>query len=638
MWRAALARPTAWVVGGLLALASLAVVTIAAILFYISSENGLLAVGAIYGAFPLAIALTLLRRRPPFASPRVVAVASPVRRRLRFAVAACVVVAASTAAYQWGAQPVRNLVVARIDLVGMKAAAKGDHEEALRQYDRALTVDPDNVGALSQRARSNEKLQRYDRALADLDHALGVQPKNVTLLLQRAGVYDLSHAIPSGLADLDRALALSPDNPGIWSFRGELKADSGDVANANADIDHGRSLNPRFAAVLRAQSDLLARAGDYEGARHILDEDLRLNPGDFDAMFDRGRLRLYQRDFAGAAQDLGLANPVLDPPYVSIWLFLARKRMGIDGSVDLAAKTQPWPTDAWPHPVILQLLGKMSAAQTRDAAVNDDQRCEADFYNGELLLDAGDNDPAIAAFKLALGECPLGFFERIGAAAELGALDHQTANGEVKLNAPAAAAPATPAAADASPGTAAPASGVVAAPAQERQIATGAAPASIVDGGVYKSGNAVWSLIDRGNGVAELDAVLLFSDPSIHGELVLKRTLSNGDPHYDLLFRTLASDRNTPPFSKLGVELATPEILAYGKREPLTDPTAFLRVDGTTYQMPVSPGNVANGLVRLAAGTKLTVQLAPNCQCLSLSFDLNAHSAPVFVAAETAWR
>ena len=173
----------------------------------------------------------------------------------------------------------------------------------------------------------------------------------------------------------------------------------------------------------------------------ILDAELNLNPGDVDALFMRGRLRFYRQDLSNAAVDFARASAFFGVPYPAIWLFLAHARMGSDGRAELAAHTQRWPRENWPAPVIQMLLGNLTATQAREAAASDDQRCEADFYNGELLLSGGARAPAIAALQLALKECPQGFIEREGAIAELQWLDRPAASAETAPTSPDAPAP-----------------------------------------------------------------------------------------------------------------------------------------------------------------------------------------------------
>jgi RsiW-degrading membrane proteinase PrsW (M82 family)/lipoprotein NlpI len=617
--RLLLARATGWVVSGLLLLASLAGLGVLATAAFLTSQIDILIEGAVFIVFPIAIALTLWLAQPARAPSATAVRAAPIWRRPRWALAALALAAVLAAAYHWGERPAREMVAIRITVQGLQLALKGEQEEAIRQYDRALAFDPDFIDALAKRAASNSILQRYDRAQVDLDHALRLQPQNVVLLLQRAALNRDLHALAGAIADLDRALELKPNDPTILATRAQVESDAGEDAKAADDIARAIALDPRQGEALNAQAMLFIRNGDYGRAQKILDEELATHPADGDALFARGRSRFYQQDAAGAVDDLARANAVSRTPYAAMWLFLARARMGIDGRRDFVAATRRWPYATWPSPVIQHLEGNISATEARADATNDDQRCEADFYEGELLIGGGEKEQALAAFHLATGECPTGFVEREGALAELR-----------RLEAPAPSPPpvvegANPAAGDT--------------PAIERQVASGAAAATIMRAATYYRGDAAWSFIDRGASGSELDAVLLFASPTIHGELSLKRTPSADGPRYELLFEILAGDRAAPPYSELGAGPAMPLIDAKGQHAALFASSQFEPVDGTTYRMLAPADEVASALSRLAAGTSLSLQLAPDgCKCVQLSFTLDRHTAPVFQAAADAWR
>jgi lipoprotein NlpI/RsiW-degrading membrane proteinase PrsW (M82 family) len=628
--RLLLARATGWVVSGVLLLGSLTAIALLAAASFLTSQLDPLIEGAIFVVFPVAIALTLLLAQPARAGRGIVASPAPIWRRPRWALAAAIVAVVLAAGYHWGEKPAREAVAIRITVQGLQLAVNGDQEGAIREYDRALGFDPDFVDALAKRAASNSILQHYDRAKVDLDHALGLQPQNVVLLLQRAALERDMHAEAGALADLDHALELRPNNPGILATRAQVESDAGENAKAADDIARAVALDPHQAEALDAQAMLFVKSGDYDRAQKVLDEELQAHPGDADALFARGRLRFYQQNVAGAVDDLARASAVSSFPYAAMWLFLARARMGIDGRQDFVAHTRRWPHETWPSPVIQHLLGNISATEARADAANDDQRCEADFYNGELLLGRGERAPALAAFHLAVSECPAGFVEYEGALAELRRLDRPAPTPPPEAKSSQAASPASGDGSNSAAGET---------PAIEKEVASGAAAATVTHASAYFSGNAVWSFIDRGAAGGELVAVLLFASPSIHGEFSLKRTLIGGEPKYELLFKILASDRLALPYSALGAGLAMPLIDVNGQRAPLFAPSEFLRVDDTTYRMSLPADGVASALSRLAAGTRLSLELAPyGCKCMPLSFTLDRHTAPVFQAAASAWR
>ena len=108
------------------------------------------------------------------------------------------------------------------------------------------------------------------------------------------------------------------------------------------------------------------------------------------------------------------ANELDDDAYSAIWGYLARERMGEDGTAELVAKAAGVKSTDWPYPVIELYLGRHSPADVLLA-----ERCEAQFYNGEWQLLRGNRAAAATALQAAADICPKNFSEYKGALAEL---------------------------------------------------------------------------------------------------------------------------------------------------------------------------------------------------------------------------
>ena len=324
--RLSLARATGWIVGALLVLVSALFFALAAALSFIADMADPVLLIALPAVFLMGTALLLMRRPMPRAEG---ARSRPVWRRSGWAVAACVVALVAFAGYRWGEKPARTMAAFRLAVGGAQMAVKGDYEGAIREYDRALAIDPDFVDALANRAKANDILQRYDRALADLDRAVALQPKKAALLVQRSGVHAEMHDLVDALADLDRALALSPNDPLILVERAGAYSDAGDDARAAADLAQAVALAPKNADVLMAQANAFIKSGDFDRARQNLDQVIKAKPAAPNPYFVRGRLSLYRGDTAKAVADLERASAVPVTPYPAMWLFVARARGGL---------------------------------------------------------------------------------------------------------------------------------------------------------------------------------------------------------------------------------------------------------------------------------------------------------------------
>jgi tetratricopeptide (TPR) repeat protein len=628
--RVGLARAAGWALGGLLLAVATLLLAVAGLASFVAGLADPLLFLGLPSVFLSAIALLLMRRTRPRAPGR----ARPALRRLGWAAAAGLVVLCGFAAYRWGEKPARTIVAVRLTVGGAQLAAKGDFEAAKRQYDRALTIDPDFLDALANRGRVYDLLHRYDLALADFDRAVALQPTNPLLLAGRADLQNERHRSAEAIEDLGRALALAPDNPQFLVERAGVYADSGDAARAAADLATAAALAPNDPDVLIGQARAAVQAGDFDRARQDLDAAIQLNPAAVNGLFLRGRLSLYRGDEARAVADFQRAAAGSAQPYPAMWLFAAQARGGLDGSARLEAKTKSWPSGVWPYPIIQQMLGKSSAAEARAAAVDDDERCEADFYNGELLL--AHRSPMLAweAMRKALAECPRGFIEREGAEEEL-----------KRLAGGAAAAPAvaaTDSGAQASAGDAAREAPPSAGAAAVSSVRASASSRALISGDAAGPGAAFWSFIDRGAAGGEMNVVLYSYGAPIHGKLSLRRwNPEDNVPRYELQFVVPSSDPTSTLAAALGG--SADEVTVKSSSGAFVSPDAWTgrlaRVSDTTYGLTFESGDAQQLLARIAQDADLSVELAAaSGKKVRLDFKLDAQTALVARAAADAWR
>jgi tetratricopeptide (TPR) repeat protein len=105
---------------------------------------------------------------------------------------------------------------------GLAREGKGQHDEAIADYDRALALNPKYAAALINRANAYRGKGRDDQAIADLDRAIAMEPKNFLAHFARALTYqdkalsDFDAYVNEGnyedlaIQDDDEAIRLNP--------------------------------------------------------------------------------------------------------------------------------------------------------------------------------------------------------------------------------------------------------------------------------------------------------------------------------------------------------------------------------------------------------------------------------------------
>eukprot|EP00884_Botryococcus_braunii_P009460 jgi/Botrbrau1/18515/Bobra.0072s0090.1 len=95
---------------------------------------------------------------------------------------------------------------------GNDAFKKGDYQQAVKLYSKALDLDPHYHVVRSNRAMALLKMERYEDAELDCDHVLIKEPNNVKALLRRAAAREALSRIGEAAEDFRSALEQQPNN------------------------------------------------------------------------------------------------------------------------------------------------------------------------------------------------------------------------------------------------------------------------------------------------------------------------------------------------------------------------------------------------------------------------------------------
>jgi tetratricopeptide (TPR) repeat protein len=327
--------------------------------------------------------------------------------------------------------------------------SKGDHDRAIQDYDQAIRLDSKNLGldlknvgsylgrggAYLNKGDYDRAIQDFDRVIQDFDQATRLDSKIAGLDMTKVGseigqgkvgsyfgrgvAYESKGDYDRAIQDFDQAIQLDSKSAEFYFKRGEAYASKGDSDRAIQDFDQAIQLDSKSAEFYFNRGEAYASKGDYDRAVQDFDQAIQLDPKNADVYFERGEAYFNRGNFKAAAASLSRANELDDDAYSAIWGYLARERMGEDGTPELVAKAAGLKTTDWPHPIIELYLGRRSPADVLLVASNADERCEAQFYNGEWQLLRGNRAAAATALQDAVDICPKNFSEYKGALAEL---------------------------------------------------------------------------------------------------------------------------------------------------------------------------------------------------------------------------
>ena len=196
-----------------------------------------------------------------------------------------------------------------LHLLGVAHHHRGAHEEAVRQIDLALKINPNFAAAHSNRGNALKELKRFDEALAAYDRALALDPKFADAPNNRGVVLHEQGRFEEALAAYDQAVWLKPDYAEAFNNRGNALKELNRLEEALKSFDRAIALKPDFAEAYNNRAAVLRDLKHIDAALASYDKAIALSPHDATAYSNRGAIlaNLNRYDDALASLDQALA-------------------------------------------------------------------------------------------------------------------------------------------------------------------------------------------------------------------------------------------------------------------------------------------------------------------------------------------
>ena len=143
----------------------------------------------------------------------------------------------------------------------------------------------------------------YKGAIRDFDEAIRLKPDDAAAYNSRGSAKSNLGDKQGAIKDFDEAIRLKPDYADAYWFRGAAKLNLGDKQGAVKDFDEAIRLKPDDALAYWFRGLAKSGLGDKQGAIKDYDEAIRLKPDDANAYWFRGLAKSDLGDKQGAIQD-----------------------------------------------------------------------------------------------------------------------------------------------------------------------------------------------------------------------------------------------------------------------------------------------------------------------------------------------
>ncbi len=120
------------------------------------------------------------------------------------------------------------------------------NEQALKDFNRAIEIDPTNARAYQNRGNYYFRSKRYDAAIANYDKAIQSDPSYDRAFVNRGLAFLQLKNYTSAIENFDAALELNPQSAPAYNNRGAAYQQSGDRARAIEDYKKALALDPNF--------------------------------------------------------------------------------------------------------------------------------------------------------------------------------------------------------------------------------------------------------------------------------------------------------------------------------------------------------------------------------------------------------
>ncbi|MEZ5958342.1 MAG: hypothetical protein R3C27_14150 [Hyphomonadaceae bacterium] len=203
---------------------------------------------------------------------------------------------------------------------GVLRAEQADYARALADLGRALRLDGDNAQIYFQRGAIYQARGVFENAMRDYDRALALQPGLREALDGRSSVQQQQIvAYQNDLAMLNEALQRTPSDAGLLNNRCWLRAVNGDNLDlALADCNASLATVPNDANVHDSRGLVQFKRGDYAASFADYDAAVQIEPERGHFLYGRGLARIALGQTAEGDADLVHAEE-LEPGVVEAY-------------------------------------------------------------------------------------------------------------------------------------------------------------------------------------------------------------------------------------------------------------------------------------------------------------------------------
>jgi tetratricopeptide (TPR) repeat protein len=184
--------------------------------------------------------------------------------------------------------------------IAAELGRKGDYAAASAEWNKAVSLDPEDAKARYHLAFALDKQGRLDDAIAQYRKAVDFDPNNGPAWASLGVALTRSGKLPDAIEAYTQSLAADPRNPLAESNLAAALIETGRTDEALDHIRKALAIDPDFADAHNMLAIVLARAGQLDQAVQHMEAAVAKSPDSVEYRFNLGRILAARHEFAQA--------------------------------------------------------------------------------------------------------------------------------------------------------------------------------------------------------------------------------------------------------------------------------------------------------------------------------------------------
>ena len=302
--------------------------------------------------------------------------------------------------------------------LGAYYARQKDYKQALEAFEKAASIQKDNLDIRMAIAQLHFDFRKMDKAQAVVDGILEKDKGNVAANFLKGRLCLVKRDFVGALDRFDLVVREWPEKAGVYYFRGLAFLGQGKEHLAERDLVKAVELNPRFIEPRLVLAERYLRGREKNRAREQINAILKLSPNQVKALMLKGSLEVLEGNAKAAEavfQQVTRVKSDYAPAYVRLGLLyqMTKRDDAARRNLNKALEINPRQMDALALLVGTSLRKKkfdeaLHLCSMQQGKIGDFTRGQGEIESlrGKIYLAKGDTERAEAHFKKAVETDP----------------------------------------------------------------------------------------------------------------------------------------------------------------------------------------------------------------------------------------